>query len=189
MDEINIKTLSRAGQILLANINISLLPFRCVHLLGRNGVGKSSLLRAMVGLLPVDNYIPFKDSIYLSTDPDFGDNESIYQYHKILGKNHKYLNDNKLPDDTRFNQLSSGMQQRQRIKRLDSAVNVWILDEPWQYLDISGISILDQMIIQHQNNGGVTIFTDHQNRDYPFNCVKIDLQNFAPKQQAEKWPF
>jgi heme exporter protein A len=185
MDEINIKTISRGGKFLLENINIPLSPKQCVHLTGKNGVGKSSLLRAMAGLLPADGYTALNNAVYLSTDPDFDDNESIYHYHKIFGGNYQKI----LPADTLFNQLSSGMQQRQRILRLTPKARIWILDEPWQYLDISGISILDNMIIQHQNNGGMVIFTDHQNRDYPFNCIKIDLQNFTPKQQVDKWPF
>jgi heme exporter protein A len=51
---------------------------------------------------------------------------------------------------------------------------VWILDEPFNALDISAAQVLQDLIIEQLGNGGLVILTSHQALGIP-NLQVLDL--------------
>ena len=43
-----------------------------------------------------------------------------------------------------------------------SKAKIWILDEPFTAIDKAGVIELEQLFIQHVDNGGAVILTSHQ---------------------------
>ncbi len=59
--------------------------------------------------------------------------------------------------------LSAGQQRRVNLARLYlSNAPLWILDEPFTALDITGVTEKEQLIQQHVATGGCVILTTHQ---------------------------
>jgi heme exporter protein A len=51
---------------------------------------------------------------------------------------------------------------------------LWILDEPFNALDINAVQALQTLIAQHQERGGLVVLTSHQNIDIP-NVKVLEL--------------
>lgn len=64
-------TVERGGKALLCNLNFSLAGGQVVALVGPNGVGKTTLLRALAGLQPLEGELQIETSQGMET-PEFG---------------------------------------------------------------------------------------------------------------------
>ncbi len=54
----------------LWDVNMSIDPGSCVSLIGRNGVGKTTLLNCIMGLLPVASGSILYDGVEMTAEPD-----------------------------------------------------------------------------------------------------------------------
>jgi heme exporter protein A len=64
--------------------------------------------------------------------------------------------------------LSAGQKRRVILASLFvSKAKVWLLDEPFTALDPKGVEIVENRIAQHCANGGLCIFTTHQDSALP----------------------
>jgi heme exporter protein A len=60
--------------------------------------------------------------------------------------------------------LSQGQRRRVALARLAAAFHrpgVWLLDEPYDALDVDGSAALDAMLALHARCGGITVLTSH----------------------------
>ncbi len=58
--------------------------------------------------------------------------------------------------------LSAGQRKRCALARLlIAAAPLWLLDEPYTNLDQSGIDLVDQLLLQHLDNGGTAVVATH----------------------------
>lgn len=58
--------------------------------------------------------------------------------------------------------LSAGQQQRVALARLLlSSAKLWVLDEPFTTLDVKGVEMLEEMLVQHGKAGGSVLVTTH----------------------------
>ena len=65
-------------------------------------------------------------------------------------------------------QLSAGQKQRVALARiLRSHARLWLLDEPATALDDAGISLLQEIMGNHIQAGGIIIYTSHHSLDLP----------------------
>lgn len=70
--------------------------------------------------------------------------------------------------DTPCYQLSAGQLRRVALARLYlSQASLWILDEPFTAIDKLGVTQLELLFQQHAAQGGVVIFTSHQDLTLP----------------------
>lgn len=70
--------------------------------------------------------------------------------------------------------LSAGQQQRVSLARLlISEAELWVLDEPFTTLDITGVRQLEAMLYQHASDGGAVLVTTHHELQVP------DLQKLS----------
>jgi heme exporter protein A len=60
--------------------------------------------------------------------------------------------------------LSQGQQRRVALARLalPAPAPLWLLDEPYDALDDSGIHVLDALLSAHAQRGGAVLLTSHQ---------------------------
>ena len=64
--------------------------------------------------------------------------------------------------------LSAGQKRRVILASLFiSKAKVWLLDEPFTALDPKGVKIVESRIAQHCANGGMCLFTTHQDSALP----------------------
>lgn len=66
-------------------------------------------------------------------------------------------------EDVPCKQMSAGQQRRVALARLFlSQAPLWILDEPFTAIDVSGVALLESCIDAHCASGGLVIMTSHQ---------------------------
>lgn len=170
--------LLRGNTVVLENFSATLLAGQGAWLLGANGSGKTSLLRACAGLLPpLDGTVDCTaDKIFIGSalghDAALTCEQNLQFWcdtHGVLAKTDALarvgLNDfkNKVAGE-----LSAGQAQRLALARLlCSAAPLWLLDEPFSALDTAGQVWLCDVMKAHIAQGGVVLCATHQLYDIP----------------------
>ena len=193
-------SLERLDKKIFENINFSLGTNKIVMLKGRNGSGKTSLLKSVLCILePTSGSIFWKGKPINKNVYDFYNNvtyiadktSSIRQLTianniKIWKRNFLSKLDNNQIDsilsnlnlsnliEKKVNTLSLGEIKKLELLRLVlEEKKIWILDEPLNNLDSDTIEILSQTFEDHCNNGGSILFSTHQ--ELQINSEKIVL--------------
>ena len=196
--EIKNVSLSRNDNPILSNINLELNTSSVINIHGRNGCGKTSLLKIIVGITePTGGII---NNNILSDDKK----NITYIGHKHGIKNNLTLSENILFEPSIYNDkqkniddmikryqmdkykdylsknLSHGQQKKiSLIKASLSNARVWVIDEPYSALDKDAIKILDSCIHEHLSNQGSVIMTNHEpiaDKEYKVINFKIDCE-------------
>ena len=193
-------SLERLDKKIFENINFSLGTNKIVMLKGRNGSGKTSLLKSVLCILeptsgsmfwkgkPINkNLYDFYNNVtYISDKTSSVRQLTIANNIKIwkrifLSKLDKNQIDGILSNlnltnliDKKVNTLSLGEIKKLELLRLVlEEKKIWILDEPLNNLDSDTIEILAQTFEDHCNNGGSILFSTHQ--ELQINSEKIVL--------------
>ncbi len=194
----------RQDRVLFENLNFQLSAGQVLYIQGKNGAGKSSLLRLLAGLtLPEDGQILFHGKPLQSQTEFFADQllfighqsgihpqltaiqnlafwsalseQAIAEPYQLLGS----LGLAGLEDIPCF-MLSAGQQRRVSLARLwFTNKSLWILDEPFTSLDQQLIAKLETHFLQHLSAGGVIVLTSHQalSASYPaLQAVELEYR-------------
>lgn len=176
-------TCSRGGREVFAGLNFSLPGGEALVVTGRNGAGKSSLLRVIAGLvqlaggeLELDggepdatiaeqaHYIGHQDAVKPSLT--VGENLTFWAH---------YLGGTSLPIDLALEAmdlatlinlpavyLSAGQRRRLSIARLVAVPRrLWLLDEPTSALDVPSQKRLAELMHTHLAGGGMIVAAAH----------------------------
>lgn len=160
---------------------------QALQLVGSNGIGKSSLIRILAGLMPA-----FAGTVELAGGVGMVDERPALDPHLPLGKALGFwqrldgAHDNQaarlgLADlmDVPVRYLSTGQKKRAALARLTGqAVPVWLLDEPLNGLDTRGAALVMEMVGEHCREGGIAVIASHQ----PFelaDMARIELGDFV----------
>ena len=74
--------------------------------------------------------------------------------------------------------LSAGQKQRVALARLlICPTKLWIMDEPFTALDVSGIGLVRGLLESHLERGGMAVMTSHQAVEIRGDVVKVNLSN------------
>lgn len=194
----------RGDKILFTDLNLTFKSGDFVQIEGHNGIGKTSLLRILAGLaLPLSGKVRwnsceigadregyYENLLYLGhqsgVKPELTAWENLHFYQQVSASKQ---GDDILwqalemvgllgREDLPVSQLSAGQQKRIALARLWlSTAPLWILDEPFNAIDKSGVGVLTRHFEQHAEQGGIVILTSHQ--DVPSQRLqKVRLDQF-----------
>jgi heme exporter protein A len=174
---------SRGERRLFSGLNLELAAGEAVALTGRNGAGKTSLLRAVAGLLrPEAGEILFAE---VEADTARAEHLHMVGHHDGLKSTRtaweelrfqtlwtggtdasarvaaQRLDLNRLLD-LEVRRLSAGQRRRLALARLvASPRSLWLLDEPMAPLDAGHRAAFSQLMAEHLNGGGMILAAVH----------------------------
>ena len=180
---------TRGDRRLFNGISIDVSSGQCLHIIGANGCGKSSLLRILSGLnTPDDGTVLWNESSIKANQQYLRD--SAFIGHKDALKNelsaienlrfNQQLNAQSSKDENQLDDCLSQMQilqcadltaqqlsfgQRRRLtfaNLLLRPFKIWILDEPFTGIDKNGRGIIENICLEHLKAGGIIVLTHHQ---------------------------
>lgn len=184
----------RGFRSLFDNLCFKLKAGEIAHIAGLNGTGKTTLLRTIAGLFQPESgeitlngdsipeqqagiaylghKIALKGSLTARENLEFA--ERIQGKHSGISVDYSInLLNAKGYCDTPVAQLSAGQKQRIALARvIRTNAQLWLLDEPATALDSDGVRILQQLIEQHSEKNGLTLYTGHQPLHLPASCLK-----------------
>ena len=168
----------RGDRTLIDGLDFTVDRGQVLHLQGRNGAGKTSLLEALVGLRSlaagsVDaapeasarHWIGHRNALNPALSPSENlrfwcalngvkncDSESVLTRMGLKSQRHRPCG-----------HLSTGQRRRAALARLIAAPRPWwFLDEPLAGLDVAGLELFAELLRHHLANGGSAVMTSHQ---------------------------
>ena len=182
----------------LKNINLTLESGKVIGLKGKNGSGKTMLMRAISGLIlptsgkvyindkELGRHISFPPSIgILIENPSFISNYTGFKNLKILASIQNRISDDEIrdvirkvgldPDDKRtFKKYSLGMKQRLGIAAaIMERPDIVILDEPINALDEAGAGLIKGLLDELKANGSLIIIACHDTEELNYLSDEI----------------
>jgi heme exporter protein A len=165
---------ARGDRVLWRRVALSLRAGEALHVIGANGIGKSSLIRLVAGLLPaahgtvtlaaraalvdenpaLDRDLAVGRALAFWAALDGGGTDAVPAALARLGIGHLA----EVP--VRF--LSTGQRKRAALARLiASDAPLWLLDEPGNGLDRDGLALLETLVAAHRAQGGAVLLASH----------------------------
>jgi heme exporter protein A len=193
-------TLIRGESCLFQGLEFALNPCELLLLEGQNGSGKTSLMRAIAGMLSLEsgeilwNDIPVNDQrqefhgalVWLAHRTGLkGDLTLVENLHFEASLRPQANVDfdavcsrlgiarlKSLP----LRSLSAGQQRRVALARMMLAdVPLWLMDEPFTNLDREGRALVMQLTEEHLTNGGMCVMAAHQDIEINATVTRVSL--------------
>lgn len=178
----------RGDRVLFRGVSFTLEQGKALHIAGPNGVGKSSLLRIMAGLMR-----PFFGQVETSGGIALLDERPALDHQLPLGKALDFwagldgdsaaaaMSALRLDDlaDVPVRYLSTGQRKRASIARLTAQpAAIWLLDEPLNGLDRQSIGVAEKLCSDFLAGGGIILAASHQPIALD-STQRLDLAEFA----------
>ena len=171
--------LQRGGRLLFEELSFELGAGERLQVVGRNGSGKSSLLRLAAGLLRAGRGRVERSPLALADDAPALDrelplgqalqfwNRAPEQAMDALGLGHLVLVPVRL--------LSSGQLKRATLARVAASnAPLWLLDEPLNALDVDGAKKLGSLVERHLETGGAVLAASHQKLGGDWRKIELE---------------
>ena len=197
----------RGARLLFEKVDLALRPGELVWLRGRNGRGKTSLLRLVAGIATPEAGQVLLDGApiaandersrrvtYLGHQHALKDDLTSAEALEFLLRIHGRRSDRSSVDaalehwgmlgqrNTWVRRLSQGQRRRVALARLvgEHDARLWLLDEPFDALDSDGVERLNVLLLQHLGRGGTVLLTGHQAALSPaLPARELDLDDCA----------
>ena len=185
----------RGERKLFEGLNVKVSSGECLHVRGENGVGKTSLLRLLTGLSKPDAGEILWGGLAINKDVSTYHRELLFLGHRDALKEdltalenlqlYAALDDVNLSGEKALSALwrfglrgrehlpvsclSAGQKRRVLMARmLTRQAKLWILDEPFNALDVQAVQALQGLIAEHVEFGGLVVLTSHQEVMLPY---------------------
>lgn len=193
-------TLIRGERCLFQELDFALNPGELLLLKGQNGSGKTSLLRAIAGMLSLES-----GEIFWNEAPVLQQRQEFHGALVWLAHKTGLKGDLTLVENLRFEaslrpqsdndlavvcervgisrlkrlplrSLSAGQQRRVALARLVLAdVPLWLLDEPFTSLDRDGRHLVMRLVEEHLTSGGMCVMAAHQDVEINATVHRVSL--------------
>ncbi len=187
-----------SGRVVLKNVNYIFESGNIYGIVGKNGSGKTMLLRTIVGLIkPTEGKI-YIDDQQLGSDIDFLPNVGLIiekpqflnyltglDNLKLLAEIKDIVNEEQIKEYMEMFSLESecklpmkkyslGMQQKIGIiQAIMENPDVLVLDEPFNALDEGSVNKVFELLFKYKEEGKLIILTSHHKDDIEKVCNKI----------------
>jgi len=163
------------GRKIFSDISFSLKTGEILKISGENGSGKTTLLRAISGLSSFDSgeiLIDKKEVFLLGHNAGIKQNLTVEEDLEFWSNFYQNEHDDRILKKLSLNSkihsqcryLSQGQKQKLALTRLFcSNKKIWLLDEPFSFLDEESSLFLLNKIENHRQNNGIIIIVSHQN--------------------------
>lgn len=193
--EINNLSKSLDNNIILDNINMSLESGNIYGFIGRNGSGKTMLLKVICGFVkPTSGTILINDENALANNyfnneiraliekPNFINNLSGFDNLKLLASINNKIDDKTIltwldkvdlleEKDKLYSKYSLGMKQKLGIvQALMEDTKIILLDEPLNGIDENSINIIRNILLEEKNKDKLIIIATHIKEDIEKLC-------------------
>lgn len=177
----------RGDRVLLRGVSFALAAGDALHLVGPNGIGKSSLIRVFAGLLrPFSGDVRRTGTVGLiddrpALDADTPLGEALAFWRRLDGGDAGACARLGLAPlrDVPVRYLSTGQRRRAAFARLiGQRAGIWLLDEPLNALDADAARLVETLTAEHRAAGGITVIASHQPFALP-GLARLDLARFA----------
>jgi heme exporter protein A len=178
----------RGERVLFRGLSLALEPGESLQVTGANGIGKSSLIRILAGLL-----MPFAGTVEREGAIGLIDERPALDPHRPLGQALDFWRriDGAHDDDAAerlglgdlldvpVRYLSTGQKKRAALARLmGQAAAIWLLDEPLNGLDSDAARLVEDIAAAHCAAGGIAVIASHQSFALPA-LRRVALADFA----------
>jgi len=186
----------RGGVMVISNLSFTVKAQAALMVSGPNGVGKTSLLRALSGLLECETGVAKLGQENLATNMlhYVGHGEGL-KGQLTITENLNFMFDLLgEPDEERPNidgllskigllqqrnqmasDLSAGQKRRAAMARLFMVPRqVWLLDEPFTALDLGGRVWLSEAVRAHCQAGGIVVAASHEPLDFATQYLTLE---------------
>lgn len=179
----------RGERTLFSGLDFDLHPGELLHVRGANGAGKTSLLRLIVGLSAPAGGTIFWNGLPVKQQRELYAREMLYLGHQAALKSELTAMENltfsAAIDGVDFSPpialqalgrlglrgrehfpvdwFSAGQRRRALLARLAlRKATLWVLDEPFNALDVNASALLLDMLSEHLRHAGMVVMTSHQ---------------------------
>lgn len=181
-------TVGRGGLPLLAGLSFHVPQGRALVLTGRNGIGKTTLLRTLAGLQPAlaGRIVPGPDAVAYGGHADgmkatlsVAENLSFWAgMHGVTGVAAAMdAFDLDRLRDRAAQHLSAGQRRRLGLARMMlTGRPIWLLDEPAVSLDAASVARFADAVRAHLDRGGIAVLATHV--DLGLQAERLELEPF-----------
>lgn len=188
---------SRDDRLLFADLTLELSGGEALILEGRNGTGKTTLLRILCGLrrpdegevrwggVPIEEcavdfhrhmvYVGHLDGI----KRELTALENLRVLQTLSGRGRLTIEEALEAvrlggfEDIPVHYLSAGQKRRAALARLlVTDARLWVLDEPFTSLDVHGIELVEALMAKHIAAGGAMVMTSHHQVNLSTGVIK-----------------
>jgi heme exporter protein A len=182
----------RGERSLFHGLDLDLGAGECLHVTGPNGAGKTSLLRILAGLLaPTEGSVLWRGADIRRSREEYGTELAFVGHLNGIKDELTPVENLQLLAGVRgqpasqaqaalaayglescaqlpVRHLSQGQRRRVALARLAAMpAALWILDEPFNALDVGSVRTLHDAMAAHRDRGGMAILTAHQDIELP----------------------
>lgn len=181
----------RGDRVLFHSLSLDVRSGEALHVAGVNGIGKSSLLRILAGLLrPFAGGMERQGAVGLiderpALDPNLPLGSALTFWQRLDGPPKDADTDAVarlgLSDllDVPVRYLSTGQRKRASLARLiGQDAPLWLLDEPLNGLDTNAARLAEAIAAEHCASGGICIIASHQPFALP-GMKRLELSEFT----------
>ena len=177
----------RGDRVLFAGVSLALERGSALQIVGANGIGKSSLLRILAGLMPAwQGRVERTGAVGLideraALDPSLPLGKALAFWQRLDGDEDNAADRLGLAHllDVPVRYLSTGQTRRAAFARLiGQQAPIWLLDEALNGLDANAARLAETLAAEHCASGGICVIAAHQPFTLP-GMARLDLADYA----------